>query len=435
MPKNVGISEGGSPRGLSGVRRILMPDGSGTYSAWVPRDERQTIPKYITKNGTYLSKDDHMHGYTPITVNVAGGMDGVTPAPVGGIGCSVIGIDPSTGLVKRLAVAPDGRVREVDDRAAPRNVEPSAECENVVKYKFMKTFVGHVGATSGYAEGNTDCWDHKYDSGVVRNSVHSVITVGFTAICQSHFAVDGVYRIHDVMTKDIASFPFGGYFPYGDADKNASGQWLSIQTGQSQAAYRFDPIMQTTYSETARCVSRVIDARLDIAISPPKLRNPVWAYTRKDIDGVPTRIYGMANVEVTHGMWLLTGLTYGKGGTHHSRGLLGTHFGRWEGATKDAQMLLDGRNNDWCTLEVTFDTHPNIGYASITPSAMPPILRIKAYDVMTGANFIRSRRPRETFFLGGYNEDNPLFDLQMIADGVEYCGPISEAPESAFILD
>lgn len=143
--KNLSILEGNRGRFQNGVKRVIADLQGGGTSIWVPAEERLLKTKYITENGTYLASAEELWGFSKLTVNVAGGAEGTqvptidkdgnptdyqvpTYGPVtvdptidpsdyptlppisGGIGSSIVGIDPITGNMSIATVDPHGNI-------------------------------------------------------------------------------------------------------------------------------------------------------------------------------------------------------------------------------------------------------------------------------------------------------------------------------------
>lgn len=118
MSKNIIIQEGGTPKQMTVSKIKVNNVGSGT-SLWVPEDSTTLVTKSISKNGTYEASSDNAYGYSEVTVNVAGGKGSATSsgAPTtsngvdpGGIGSSVVGMNPTTGNEEAVGVDSGGNL-------------------------------------------------------------------------------------------------------------------------------------------------------------------------------------------------------------------------------------------------------------------------------------------------------------------------------------
>ncbi len=68
--KKPSILEGEIARALGRADKLKIANVRGGAGYWVPEDTVNTKTKHITKNGTYLPKDDDCYGYSEVTVNV-----------------------------------------------------------------------------------------------------------------------------------------------------------------------------------------------------------------------------------------------------------------------------------------------------------------------------------------------------------------------------
>ena len=150
MSKNVSILEGSKAKSVNTVSRLVTDLQGGGLATWVPEDERIIKQKFISKNGSYLAETDSVYGFSKITVNVAGGAAGytaptitddeygpLTPDPsatpelippiAGGVGSSIVGIDPTTGNKYIATVGPNGTIEKKKIPSAIRVLMPPAK--------------------------------------------------------------------------------------------------------------------------------------------------------------------------------------------------------------------------------------------------------------------------------------------------------------------
>lgn len=66
MSKDIIIEKNGAERELQAVEAITTAD----FTRWVPEDERQTMDKIVTRNGTYKAADDGVYAYSSVTALV-----------------------------------------------------------------------------------------------------------------------------------------------------------------------------------------------------------------------------------------------------------------------------------------------------------------------------------------------------------------------------
>lgn len=386
MPKNVGITEGGSPKGLSGVRRLLIAEKSGLYSAWVPKDERPVKPIYIAENGTHLATDELMHGYTPVTVNVPGGMDGVdasgivVPAPIGGIGCSVIGIDPSTGGIAQKTIDSHGLIRDLISSDS-KEVPVKGDSEYVCKLRGLYPLTGYTPADPDF-------------HGVPRQGVQSNMTVSYVMICQQKQA----------FTKSVIGSQLQGYLGKFNADNQDTGSGDIVQCN----AYRFDGIYfpashPAVYSSVTSFTART-SLKITIAPSYPRTCNP-W-YGAAYVIGDNRHITGLMTTEVN---------------TRYLMDVVGTHY------TDKIGYIKRKKNDDNCDLEWSCK------YVNKTSRGYLIGVNLSLSGLYASGTCVREADGGtydvETANCRGFSN---LFLPPM---EIEYCGRISEAPESAFILD
>lgn len=160
MAKNVIIAEGSTGRRMPDVSKVLTLRPTTGSDLWVPVDERLSRTKYITKNGTYYATEEELYAFSKVTVNVPGGVQGVTTPTVtvdlsntspdaipdinpytglqndvnisveqpdtltsptampqmNGIpGSTISGIDPDTGISYTVGVNPDGTISKSEN--------------------------------------------------------------------------------------------------------------------------------------------------------------------------------------------------------------------------------------------------------------------------------------------------------------------------------
>lgn len=108
MSKDIIIEEGGVGRQFTGVTKLQTKQIEGGVCYWVPEDETELTNKTITENGTYRAADDGVYGWDTINVNVPGGAGG----DPGGIGSSIVGIDPTDGEEYAVEINEDGEIEK-----------------------------------------------------------------------------------------------------------------------------------------------------------------------------------------------------------------------------------------------------------------------------------------------------------------------------------
>lgn len=132
MSKDIIIEESGVAKNLNDVDRITTKLVSGNSANWIPEDETELAEISVTSNGQYVASGFGYYGFVKVNVSVAGGSGSeVLPAiggidqidvgtidlddvyvepPVGGIGSTIMGIDPTTGEWTTMTVDGNGNL-------------------------------------------------------------------------------------------------------------------------------------------------------------------------------------------------------------------------------------------------------------------------------------------------------------------------------------
>lgn len=130
MSKNVILSEGYAGRRMPNVERILTLRPTSGSDLWVPVDERLSRQKYITKNGTFYATDEELYAFSKVTVNVTGGVQGVTTptvtTPISNTSPDATpDIDQRTGQLNDVTIAIEALDQTTSPTAAPQAVGTS----------------------------------------------------------------------------------------------------------------------------------------------------------------------------------------------------------------------------------------------------------------------------------------------------------------------
>lgn len=126
MSKNVIIAEGSTGRRMPDVSKVLTLRPTTGSDLWVPVDERLSRTKYITKNGTFYATDEELYAFSKVTVNVPGGVQGVT-TPTVTVGISntspdaIPDMNPHTGQQNDIEVT----VEQIDTLTSPSAISQS----------------------------------------------------------------------------------------------------------------------------------------------------------------------------------------------------------------------------------------------------------------------------------------------------------------------
>lgn len=102
------------------VENVVTKRPTTGTDTWVPVDERLSRAKYITKNGTYYATEEEIYAFSKVTVNIPGGVQGVT-TPTVTVGLSntspdaIPDINPYTGLQNDVSIS----VEQLDTLTSP----------------------------------------------------------------------------------------------------------------------------------------------------------------------------------------------------------------------------------------------------------------------------------------------------------------------------
>lgn len=483
MSKGVAIQEGNRPYGIAGVSRLLVAERSGSYSVWVPKDERLLIQKYITDNGTYIASDDSAYGYTPITVNVSGAVGG----PLGGVGSRIIGLDQYTGKPSIVSVRPNGMLSKEPTKSKKADKDETAT--TLIKLHGIHTFMG---STPDF-----QVTDSAYIPKGDYYSAECAFTIDFSAVIQTKW--DARYIRQTEFGEGVDAF--GGDRPLEIVSSELSREYINSQgcihqdynpltarndRGNNVILYSLPhnlPATRIVYP----CGDEVYGPGTNVIMIDDWSRSTPTGRTipsakfidneYSKIDVKVTVIPSRKNRAATQRIWDSSGKIVPDENTRSLGGFIGPYVKFYSNSRLPEFFSFDVHSQynviDESALYFAEDLGYGAKYANDDPSpdnitefsmdewsnllTISPMGYVGVSSNALGCfmSFSVHKRDREhdaiintssgKYLQLGYLKQNEMKEyvrgiqfyptIKMFMPSIEYCGPISEAPESAFILD